>query len=190
MKQAGFTLMELVVALGISVVVGGLLVVIIVNSTGLYYKQSSKLQEGINTNDIQTSIRENIKNSSAIVASFTSSGITYTTNVTQLVLKLPSIDSSNNIISNIFDYYVYYLDTNKLRFKTFPDAQSNRKAQDQIFATSLELLNFEYFDSSNPPQQVAPSSARKVRISLILKQKTGANYETLTATSEANLRND
>lgn len=186
----GFTLMEVLITTAVSVIVGVLLLVIIVNSAGVYYKQSSKFQEGTNTNDIQTIIGENIKSSSAIVVSYTSGDTTYTSGVTQLVLKVPSVDSSDNIISNTFDYFVYFLDINKLRFKTFPDAGSFRKAQDQIFSTLVDSLTFQYFNSATPPLEVIPSSASKVRITLRLKQKSGAGFEISIATSEANLRND
>lgn len=190
MREKGLSLMEILVAMAIATAVGGLLLVIVLNSTGVYYKESSKLQEGVNTNDIQASIRESIKNASAISASYVFGGTTYTSNPTQIVFKVPAIDASNNIISNTFDYFVYFLDTNKLRLKTFPDFQSSRKAQDQIFSTILDSLNFQYFNSATPPIEVSPSSASKVRITLTLKQKSGSNFEIHTATSEANLRND
>ncbi len=42
----GFTLLELLVAMGIATVAGVLLVVIIVNSAGLYSNQSPKFRRG------------------------------------------------------------------------------------------------------------------------------------------------
>lgn len=186
----GFSLMEVLIATSVSVVVGVLLLVIIVNSAGVSYKQSSKFQEGTTTNDIQASIVENIKSSSAVLASYTSGGTTYTSGAVQLILKIPTIDSSNNIISNAFDYFVYFLDSGKLRFKTFPDVSSARKAQDQIFSTLVDSLTLQYFNSANPPLEVIPTSASKIRMTIRLKQKSGASFEINTATTEANLRND
>lgn len=191
MKQKGITLAEVVITVAISAIVGGLLLTVIVNSAGIFYKESSKLEEGLNINDALSQLRSNIKQSSAIIASYSGGGTTYTSSDSQLVLKLASIDSSGNIIDNTFDYYVFFLDQTKLRFKTFPAVgQSSRKSIDQIFSTSVNSLNFQYFNSANPPVEVSPTAALKVRITLTLKQKIGANYETNTATSEANLRND
>ena len=186
----GFTLLEVLITMGISVAVGALLVVIIVNTIGISTKESSKLSEGLNINDALYQVRNNIKNSSGVAVSYIDGSTTYTSSVTQLVLKIASIDASNNFIANTYDYFVFFLDQNKLRFKTFPNVLSSRKAQNQIFSTLVDSLKFQYLNSANPPLEVTPSSALKVRMSITLKQKTGANFETTTATSEANLRND
>lgn len=176
--------------MGIVTIVGALLMVIIVNSVGLFTTQSSKLEQGLNINDTLTEVRSSIKDASSIASVYTGGSTTYTTGATQLVLNLPSINISNNIISGSFDTYIYFLDTNRIRLKTFPDAQSSRKPQDQIFSNIIDSLKFQYFNSATPPVEVTPVSATKIRISLTLKQKKGTSYEINTATSEANLRND
>lgn len=186
----GLTLFEVLITMGISVVVGALLVVIIVNTAGISSKQSSKLSEGLNINDALFQVRSNIKSANGVIAAYTNGSTTYTSGADQLVLKIASVDSSNNIIADTFDYFVFFLDANKLRFKTFPNTLSKRTAQDQIFSTLVNSLKFQYLNSANPPIEITPSTASKVRMSLTLKQKTGANFETTTATSEANLRND
>lgn len=190
MSQQGLTLIEVLIAMMIATAVGILLLVIIVNSAGIFYKQSSKLQEGLNINDTLDKVRESVKQSNAVVASFTAGGTTYTSSGTQIVLKIPSINSLGNIIDQTFDYIVFFQDQTKLRYKLFPDTQSSRKSQNQILSTSADSLTFKYLDSQNPPNEVAPTSATKVRTELSLKQKNGFNLEKQTATSEANLRND
>ena len=186
----GLTLIEVLISMGIAVVIGVLLVAIILNSAGLYSKESSKLSEGLNTNDALSTIRDTIKQSSGVITAYTSNGTTYTSGGTQIVLKLFSIDSSNNLISNTYDYFIFYADTNILRLKTFPDSTSARKSQDQIFSTSLDSLNFQYFNSASPPVEIAPNIATKVRVTLSLKQKNGPSTELKTSTSEAIIRND
>ena len=176
--------------MGIAVVIGGMLVAIIINSAGLYSKESSKLSEGLNTNNILSTIRATIKQSSGIIASQSLGGVSYTTGSTKIVLKLSSIDTSNNLIENTYDYFIFYSDTNKLRLKTFPDGQSSRKSQDQIFSTSVNNLTFQYFNSANPPVEVIPNLATTVRLTLSLKQNNGPLVEVKTSTSEARLRND
>lgn len=182
MTNRGLTLVEVLIAMGISIAVGALLVVIIVNSVGLSTKQSAQLTEGLNINDALSKLRNIIKDASAVAALYTSGSTTYTSGATQLVLKIPSIDLSNNIITDTVDYFVFFQEQNKLRMKSFPDSLSSRKAQDQIFSTSLDGILFQYLDSATPPAEVIPTAAAKIRISLTLKQTT--------ATSEANLRND
>lgn len=189
-RQAGLTIMEVLITAGISSAIGVLLLVIILNSTGVFYKQSLKLQEGLNINDSLSKIRNNIKQASSVAVSYTSGTTTYTSGATQLILKVLSVDSSNNLIPSTYDYFVFFLDQNKLRFRTFVDDQSSRKAQDQILSTLVDDLSFKYYDSLNPPTEVVAQSAKKVTVTVTLKQKNGINVETHTATSEGNLRND
>lgn len=181
LNSKALTLVEVLIAMGIAVVVGALLLIIIVNSAGLYYKQSSKLEGGLNSNDALFKIRQSVKEASSIDPLSSSE---------QLVLKISAIDSSGNIIDNTFDDFVFLKDQNKLRFKILPDALSSRKIQDQIFSTNVESITFQYFNLANPPVEVSPQLASKVKVSLILKQKSGADFETTIATSEASLRND
>lgn len=180
----------MLISVSIAAVVGGLLLVIIVNSTGLFYKESSKVEQGLNTNDALAEVRKSIKQSSAVVALYTSDAVTYTSGETQIVLKVPSLDSSGDNILTSFDYFVFFQDTGKLRFKIFPGIVSSRKAQDRIFSNIVDSLVFKYLSPGNPPLEVAPENAAKVRITLKLKQKAGADYLTNIATTEANLRND
>ncbi len=182
MKEQGLSLVEIITVMGIVVVVGALLMVIIVNSAGLFTTQSSRLNQGLNINDALSKIRQGVKEADSIDATSTD---------VKLVLKVPSVDSAGNIIASTFDDFTFLLDQNKLRFTITLNALSARKAQNQIFSTSVDILKFQYLNSSNPPTEVLPASASKVRITLTLKQKTGAgSFETNTAASEANLRND
>lgn len=187
----GLTLVEVLIAMGISVIVGALLLVIILNSSGLFLNQSSKVGQGLESNDALAKIRETIRESSLIASSYPESASpVYTSGSGQLVLKLSSVDSNGNIVSDTYDYFVFFFDTDKLRLKSFPDTQSTRKAQDQILSFNVDSIKFQYFDSTVPPNEVSPSSAAKIKITLSLKQKAGQSFEVSIATTEASLRND
>lgn len=186
----GLSLIEIIIAIGVAGLIGGLLILIIVNSAGIFYKQSSKLSEGLNINDALSQIRKTIKQSNAVQTSFTSGPQIFTSSPTQLVLKVPAVDNANNIIINTFDYFVYYLDQKSLHFTVFPNSLSSRKTQDQLFSTFVDNLLFQYLSLANPPVEVVPPDAQKIRISITLKQKSGTDFEIITATSEANLRNN
>ena len=153
-----------------------------VQSAGLFSDQSSKVQEGLSINDALSSLRSYIKQTEAVIDHYIDNSITYTSGANQLILKIPSTDSLGNLIDNTNDYFVFYVNQSYLHLKIFPAALSSRKAADQILSNSVNNLNFQYFNLANPPMEVAPASAAKVRISLTLKQ--------VSATTEANLRND
>lgn len=190
MKEKGLTLLEVLVAMGIATIAGTLLIVIIVNSAGLFTEQSSKVQEGLNSNDTLATIRGDIKQANSVAVSYTSGSTTYTSGADQLVLKVSSIDSSDNIIDNTFDYFVLFQNQGASHLKIFPDVLSARKASDRVLSTNVDNLGFQYLNSANPPVEVPPISASKVRVALSLKQKIGVNFTTNTSTTEANLRNN
>lgn len=189
MKQKGLTLIEVLISALIAVMAGGLLLAVIVNSTNFFYKQSAKVNIGLNANDALAQISQNIKESAKVAPSYSPGAETYTSGATQLILKVPSQDPSGSIISDTFDYFVYFLDQSSLRLKTFPDILSVRKPQDRIFSTNVDSLFFQYLNSQNPPAEITPAAASKVRVTLTLNIKSGMSFETNTATTEANLRN-
>lgn len=191
MRSQGFTLIEVLIVVTLATVVAALLVVIIANSAGLFYKQSAKVGQGLGVNDALAKFRQIVKESNAIATGYPPGPTpTYTTTSTEIVLKIPSIDVLGNVITDVFDYYVFHKEEDKFKFKIFPDIQSLRKSQDQILATNVNGILLHYFDSQNPPQEVAPSSATKIKMTLNLRQKSGADFEESVATSEASLRND
>lgn len=177
----GLTFIEIFIAMGIATVAGVLLLVIIVNSLGLFANQSSRVESGLNINDALGQVRSAIKQSTVVDSS---------SGVGKLVLKVSSVDSSNNIISDIYDTYTFFLDNSVLHFQILPDALSSRQASDRIFSTNVDSLFFKYLNSANPPEEITPTAAAKIRVTLTLKQKVGTNYQINTATTEANLRND
>ncbi len=177
----GLTLIEILIAMGIATVAGVLLLVIIVNSLGLSANQSSRVESGLNTNDALLQVRSIIKQSTAVDSS---------SGVGKLVLKVSSVDSANNIIPDTYDFFAFFLDKSVLHFEILPNALSSRKMSDRIFSTNVDSLIFKYFNSVNPPEEITPTAASKIRIELTLKQKVGTNYQINTATTEANIRND
>ena len=181
MKQKGITLVELLISSSITAVVGVLLLTITINSSNIFYKQSSKVNLGLNSNDALTQIRDSVRQSKSVDV---------TSGPEQLVLQIPAINSSGDIISGVFDNFVFYKDTSKLRFKTFPNLASSRKAQDQIFSTGQVSLFFQYLDAENPPAEVIPARASRVRVRLTLQQRNGFYSEESISTAEAKLRNE
>lgn len=189
-SRSGFTLIEILVAMFISVIIGGLLLVIMTNSAGLFFKESSKVGQGLNVNDALMTVRRDVKQAGSIASSYTKESTTYNSGATQLVLKVPGIDNSGNMIQDTYDYFIYFQDNNLLSYKVFPDSLSQRKSVDQVLATSVDKIIFEYYDKSIPPNEVSPSSAAKIKVTIVLNQKAGLVSEQTVATSEANLRND
>jgi len=189
--ERGFTLVEIMVVMSVVMVAGGLLLAILVNSTGVFYQQSAKLNQGLGVNDSLSSIRKSIKEADSIAANYPLTGTPqYSSGPSQMVLRLPAIDVAGSKIYNVFDYIVYAVFDGRLYFKLFPDTQNGsvRIEENRILTGNVSSVRFEYLDVSNNP--VALNLVEKVKVTLVLEQKAGNGYEKNTATSEANLRND
>lgn len=187
----GFTLVEMLITMSVVVIVGVLLFSILVNSTGFFYQQSSKTEQGLGINDSLVNIKESIKEANLVSLNYPPSGTPqYSSNDSNLVLRFQAIASSGNKIFNVFDYIVYTVSGGKLYFKVFPDTQNGsvRKSEDRILTQNVSGVKFEYLNIANSP--VAPNLSNKVKVTLTLTQKSGAKLQTSIATSEANLRND
>lgn len=66
----------------------------------------------------------------------------YTTTTSSLVLKVPSIDSSRNIIdvNHEFDYIIYRIDDGDLWKTVIPGSNSSRSTYDNVLKKSIESL--------------------------------------------------
>lgn len=184
----GFTLIETLIVITIVSIIGFFVTMILVNNTGLFYLESSKVDQGVHTNNVLTSISSNVRRARSIASGYPETSPAYITSSAVLVLKLSAVDSSNNIIQDTYDYVVYYKDTDKLRFKLIPASGSQRPPVDQILAFNVDQIIFRYFDSSGI--EVSPTLAVRVQASILLKQKAGISTLSNTATTEAFLRND
>lgn len=171
--QAGLSIAEVVAAVGITAIAGVLLASVLFNSAGLFNDQAVKVGSGLNLNDALSEVRSVIKQAALTDAA---------SNASNLILKVSSVDESGNIIEDVFDTYNFYLENKTLHFKVVPDPRSFLKSKDRVFSTSVDRLYFEYLNSASPPVETTPENAKKIRITLIIKNSS--------ATSEANLRND
>lgn len=181
--------MEVLIAVTVSTIVAGLILSIMVNSAGVFYKQSSRVEQGVGVNEVMSDIKENLKQSKAVGLNYPEiPPFQYTTDVNNLILKIPTLDSSGDLVPDTYDYVVYFIDQGNLRVKSFPNIQSQVNSRNQVLAKNVQSIHFQYFNASN--QETAPANAIRVRISLSLSQKNGLSVEKNVATSEAYLRND
>src|SRR5579872_5427522 len=142
--SSGFTLIELIIAISITVVAGSLLIVILGQNNNIFLQQESTINEGMSANNASLVISDAIKQAAAIAASSPTNPV-YTTNINTIVLQLPSIDGSGNIISNSFDYIVIAPDNSKpaiLRYQVFPTSPSVRASANRVLLTNLASLRF------------------------------------------------
>lgn len=186
-RSEGFTIAEALVSLTVALVAGSLLISILVQNNGLFYQQTSRIEQGLGLNDALARIKVDIKESDAVSASFTDGPVIYTSGGGVLVLRIVSMDGTGSTIFNVYDYIIYFLEDGNLKLKVFPGAGSVKQAEDKILAFNVESANFEYFDNNGAV--ISPTLAKRVKVSLTVRQKAGYSFESSSLTTEARLRN-
>lgn len=176
--------------MSIAVVVGVLLIQILVQNNGLFYQQQAKVSQGLSLNDATSEIGSDIKSSSGVASGYPASSPTTLSSLGSLVLLLPSIDSSGNVISNTYDYLVITQDSKNnqiLREITYPDPSSSRPSGNKVLVNNLSLINFYYLDSNG--NGVSPASATQVRFVLNVLDNFGNNNKQSSSSAQITLRN-
>jgi hypothetical protein len=130
-------------------------------------------------------ISSQIKNAIKAVDTHVIAGTTYTTDFDTLVLELPSVDASQNIITGKYDYQVFYrdpADQSKLKSAVELGAGSSRAGSPQVLNTNLQTINFNYNNQSLDSVS---------RIEVIISSETSVQHKNLVlgAQTTAKLRN-
>lgn len=188
----GFTLIEVLVSVTISTVVGLLLIILLVQNNTIFRHQTANVYQGISLNHSASILIDNIKSANFVAVAYPPQSPAYTSNTSNLVLALPSIDTNGNIIAQTYDYVVFYQDPLDLKMfwkKVFPDPLlSQRKAENFLMTNNLSQIIFEYFDEAG--SIVSPASAKKVKFTIAQNEKQAFGQVETTTSSEINLRND
>lgn len=178
----GITLIELLIGLAVFAI----LILFLANFFNSYYDSFSNLQAS-NSVSQSTAILINsasnaIRQASSIVDSKVISGNTYTSDATTMVLELPSIDASSNVISGKYDYMVFYLNSGNIHWLISPDASSSRKSVSQVISSYITSLTFTY-------DNAIVASATKVDISVTAQRQVKSKTFQSTLTQQVYLRN-
>lgn len=120
-----------------------------------------------------------------VVSSQTINGTAYVSSSTVLVLKLPTIDPSNNIISGSYDYIAFYRDSTdatKIYTDLAPAAGSVRVSGKKLLTAYNQTLAFSY-------NNAAISQATRVSVFIVNQQTVRLKMLTTRAWTSIFLRN-
>jgi prepilin-type N-terminal cleavage/methylation domain-containing protein len=191
-SQAGFTLVELIMAISLTAIVGVVLLTILIQNNGLFINETTKISHGLSSNAATTEISDTIRSATAIVNVCPSPTCTttYSSSNSTLVVAVPAIDASNNAVNNIYDYIVITADSTNskvLKKIIYVDPSSTRKSSNKMLANNLSLLQFYYLDQSN--KVVSASSATKINYVINFTQQVGVKNQVSSSSGQINLRN-
>jgi hypothetical protein len=172
-------------------VAGVLIGSIAIQGNDLFSQQTAHVTQGLSLNDSVAEVESLIKQSVNIPTQYPTSGqAQFTTNANVLILAIPSINASNQVIENVYDYVVFTKDpTNQNVFREliFPNEASYRKDQNKVLSTALKDLTFYYLDGNG--NNTSPSQASKINFIINLEEKAGTSQRAASASGEVNLNN-
>ncbi len=189
-KSFGFTLVEVLLVAVVVAISGTVLVSAMVQNSGLFFNQQSKVSQGVNSNDASSQIIDSLRQASSIAASYPSQSPTYFSGLETVVATIPAFDQSGQTIGNVYDYVVVTKDPtnpNILRKKVFPDPSSKRQSEDRVLLTKLSKINFFYLDKNGIV--TSPQTAGKVAFVINLSEKTGIGSQESSTSGQIFLRN-
>jgi hypothetical protein len=126
------------------------------------------------------------RGASAVLVSYTINGTNYITSPTTLVIRIPSVNSSGNIVSSTsYDYLAVYRDSTDST-KIYTDTQtatgSARVSGQHLLTAYNSILTFSYNNSSTP-------QATRVSVYLVNQQTVRSTTQTTKAWTSIFLRN-
>lgn len=152
MKNRGFTLLEMVVVIGIGTILVLFVLGILISNNRFYANQSGENEAIFNTRIIADRIASYGRGAAAVLSSYIYNSSNYVSDSDTLVLQVPSIDASANIIGGAYDHVIItrdLSDTSKLQLYVDPDASSSRGARGVLLTNKLDTMTFTY--SSTTP---------------------------------------
>lgn len=144
--KRGFSLIETIITIGISVIALLALVNIFLTFNTIYGYQQISLATSGSAGAAMNALEVAVLPAEQVLSSHSFSGTMYTSGPATLVLQLPSVDSSGNIIAGAKDYVVFYSSSAMLYRLTEAASNSTRVPGLQTLSTTLDSISFTYND--------------------------------------------
>jgi Tfp pilus assembly protein PilW len=168
-NKLGFSLIETIIASAIMILALGAFSVLYINFSKSYSRQQTEISIGDSARAVAKEIQSAALQANHIIASYTFSGTLYSTDQHTVVLEIPSIDGSGNIVSGKHDYAVFY-QTGKNLNKIFEaDAASSRSSSQSQLSDAVSTLTFTY---NNPDLSLASKIDTNLQMQTISRGQT------------------
>jgi hypothetical protein len=141
---SGFSAIEAIFASAILIFVLGVFVALYANFSKFYNRQQTEITIGNSARQAVKELQSAALQANQIITSHSFSGTTYATGEHTLVLEIPSIDSSGNIVIGKHDYAAFYLTGSNFFKLVQADAASNRSSGQNQISDAVSTLTFTY----------------------------------------------
>lgn len=144
---SGFTLVETFIVIGLSVIALLALANLFFIFNSVYGNQQAFMAAAGSASNAMNALEAAVLPADQVLASHNFSGTTYSSGATALVLSLPSVDSSGNIIAGTTDYVAFYSSSTNFYRLTAAGTGSTRVSGLKLLSTTLYSLSFVYDDA-------------------------------------------
>ncbi len=148
-RQRAFTLIETTIVIAFSISMMAALGLLIYDFDKISTYDRTSAQSSGSANAAIREIELFAFPANAVLQTHTFSSATYTSTSTSLVLEIPSVDSSGNIISGTHDYAAFYVVGTTTMYRLLEaNAASKRVSGTKRLSSSINTLTFTYNDSN------------------------------------------
>lgn len=159
MKQ-GFTLIEVIITMALTVVMLIAFTSLFRAFNATYSYQQAWSGTTNSAGSILRAVEAAARPANAVLASHAFLQGTYTSDAGTLVLELPAVDASGNVLADKHDYVTFYLDATTAYRLVEVDPGSARRAGRSTIGTMVTSLAFTYNDPS-------PALAAQVSVDIV-----------------------
>lgn len=145
--NSGVTIFEVIVAFSLMSVVIIILADVFIMHSKIFNTSSGKAEVQFQSVSMADVMGKYIRLADSVVEEYVIGGESYETSSSELVLKMPSIDASDNIIADTWDYIAFYRDETdvaKFFYEMEADPASSRVSIKKILSDYVSGLNFIY----------------------------------------------
>jgi len=140
----GTTLVETIVLIAISTIALLALINLFLIFNSIYGYQRAFIATAGSAGSAISALEAAVLPAERVLALRSFSGTTYTSTTTSLVLELPAVDASGNLILGAKDYIAFYVSSTTLYHLIEADAGSVRLSGVTTLSTTLSSLSFSY----------------------------------------------
>lgn len=215
-RNAGFSLVELMIAIGVASVLSTVLLAISLGFAADVFRSRATAELAVESHFVLQSIIEDIRLSDGVLAENTiedshAPDDNWTTDdaLNRLVLSSPAIDTNRNIIYDqttglpYKNQFIYYIDDSTLYKRSLKDsaatgnvivttcpvsAASSSCPADRSLTSNITDMTLEFYDIDNA-QTNNPSQARSVKVGLIMSRESFGKLISFNNSVQVTLRN-
>lgn len=177
-NSAGFSLMEAIIVIALVSVILVMLSQFFLGGNQTYRLQKAEISVNYSARAGLDDIDSYVRQAAQVLNSYD----VYTAGSAVLILEIPSLSASNQIIPATNDHVVYYMDGTKLLRQIYVDPASIRLAGTKLVAENISSIEFIL-------DNVDYAQVTEVETEMVITENTGRENKTLSITSKSRLRN-